>query len=184
MKCSWCLGDPLYEKYHDEEWGVPLHEDNKWFEFVVLDGMQAGLSWLTVLRKRENFRRAFDNFDPAKVATYDEAKILDLLQDVGIIRNKAKVRGAVTNAQAFLKIQKEHGSFDKFIWKFTGGKVVNHGLTEVAQYPALNDVSIKMSKELVDAGFKFVGPTICYAFMQAAGMVNDHVVSCFRHDQV
>lgn len=184
MKCSWCLGDPLYEKYHDEEWGVPLHEDNKWFEFIILDGMQAGLSWLTILRKRDNFRKAFDNFDPKKVAEYDERKVLELLENVGIIRNKAKINGAITNAKAFLEVQEKNSSFDSFIWKFTDGKVINHKLGSVSEYPALTDESIKMSKELVGLGFKFVGPTICYAFMQAAGMVNDHIVDCFRHDQV
>ena len=184
LRCSWCLSHEIYIKYHDEEWGVPVHDDKKWFEFIVLDGMQAGLSWLTVLKKREHFQKAFDNFDPVKVAKYGEKKIASLLQDEGIIRNKAKVNAAIVNAQRFLEVQKEFGSFDKYIWQFTGGKTIINKRKNISEVPARSAESDTMSKDLVKRGFKFVGSTICYAFMQAAGMVNDHTVDCWRRQLV
>ncbi len=184
IRCGWSTSDPLYIKYHDEEWGAPLHDDRKLFEMLILEGAQAGLSWLTVLRKRENYRRAFDNFDPEKIARYDEDKIQELLQNPGIIRNKLKVRAAVTNAQAYLQVQKEYGSFDKYIWQFVGGKPIVNSFHDLREIPAKTKESDAMSKDLLKRGFKFVGSTICYAHMQATGMVNDHVVSCFRYNQV
>ncbi len=183
-RCEWCGTDPLYVKYHDEEWGVPVHDDNKHFEMIILDGAQAGLSWLTVLRKRENYRKAFDKFNPKKVAKYDEKKIEVLLNNPGIIRNKLKVRSAVTNAQVFLKVQKEFGSFDEYIWQFVGGKPIINKWKSLKELPATSKESDAMSKDLKKRGFKFVGSTICYAYMQAAGMVNDHVVNCFRYKEV
>mgnify|MGYP005838498197 CR=1 FL=1 len=183
-RCGWSTSDSLYIKYHDEEWGVPLHDDRKLFEMLILEGAQAGLSWLTVLRKRENYRRAFDNFDPEKIARYDEDKIQELLQNPGIIRNKLKVRAAVTNAQAYLNVQKEYGSFDKYIWQFVNGKQIVNSFHELREIPAKTKESDAMSTDLLKRGFKFVGSTICYAHMQATGMVNDHVTSCFRYNQV
>jgi DNA-3-methyladenine glycosylase I len=171
-------------EYHDCEWGVPLHDDKKIFEFMVLDAFQAGLSWRTVLHKRDNFRKAFADFEPANVAKFNEKKIEALLQDVGIIRNKMKVNAAVVNAQKFLEVQKEFGSFDKYIWQFVKNKPLVNKWEESKQIPAKSDESDAMSKDLQSRGFKFVGSTICYAFMQAAGMVNDHLVSCPRHKQV
>lgn len=184
IRCGWSTNDPLYIKYHDEEWGVPLHDDRKLFEMLILEGAQAGLSWLTVLRKRENYRKAFDHFDPKKIAQYDEAKIQKLLQDPGIIRNKLKVRAAVTNAKAYLQVQKEFGSFDTYIWQFVGGKPIVNSFHELSEIPAKTEKSDAMSRDLLKRGFKFVGSTICYAYMQATGMVNDHITSCFRHDDV
>ncbi len=183
-RCEWCGTDPLYVKYHDKEWGVPVHDDNKHFEMIILDGAQAGLSWLTVLRKRENYRKAFDKFNPKKVAKYDEKKIAELLENPGIIRNKLKVKSAVTNAQAFLKVQKEFGSFDKYIWQFVNYKTIVNKWKSLKELPATSKESDAMSKELKKRGFKFVGSTICYAYMQAAGMVNDHIKSCFRYKEV
>lgn len=183
-RCGWSTNDPLYIKYHDEEWGVPLHDDQKLFEMLILEGAQAGLSWLTVLRKRENYRRAFDNFDPERIARYDEAKIQKLLQNPGIIRNKLKVRAAVTNAKAYLQVQEEFGSFDKYIWQFVNGKPIRNNWKELREIPAKTKESDVMSKDLLKRGFKFVGSTICYAHMQATGMVNDHITSCFRYNQV
>jgi DNA-3-methyladenine glycosylase I len=171
-------------KYHDEEWGVPVHDDRKLFEFIVLDGFQAGLSWSTILNKRENFRRAFDGFEPAKVARYDGRKIARLLRDKGIIRNRQKVRAAVENARAFLKIQEEFGDFDRYIWRFTGGKTIRNRWRTEGEIPARSKGSDAMSLDLKARGFRFVGSTICYAFMQAAGMVNDHLAVCFRHKEV
>jgi len=183
-RCPWPARKPLDEKYHDEEWGVPVHDDRKLFEFIVLDAFQAGLSWSTILNKRENFRKAFDNFEAEKIAAYNETKIQKLLQDSGIIRNKLKVRSTVRNAQIFLEIQKEFGSFDAFIWQFAGGKTkVNHWKS-TEEVPVSTPESDAMSKALKQRGFKFVGTTICYAFMQAAGMVNDHLVECFRYKEV
>ena len=182
--CSWPANNALMLKYHDEEWGVPVHDDRKLFEFIVLDGFQAGLSWSTILNKRENFRKAFDNFEPEVIAEYSESKIESLLQDAGIIRNKLIVRATVTNAQRFLDIQKEFGTFDKYIWQFTGGGTIVHKCKEMADIPVSTEESDEMSKDLKARGFKFVGSTICYAFMQAAGMVNDHIVTCFRHREV
>jgi len=179
--CGWPSGDELMKRYHDEEWGVPLHDDHKLFEFMLLDAFQAGLSWRTVLYKRDAFRAAFDNFDVLKVADYDEAKIQSLMLDAGIIRNQAKIRAAVTNAQAFIRVQREYGSFDQFIWQFTGGRTKVNRFSSMSEIPVSSPESDAMSKELIKRGFKFVGTTICYAFMQAAGMVNDHIVTCHRH---
>ena len=176
--CSWPGQDERMLRYHNEEWGVPLHDDRKLFEFMVLDAFQAGLTWKIVLHKRENFRVAFDNFEAEKVAIYDEAKIQELMQNVGIIRNQAKIRATVTNAQAFLHVQAEFGTFDRYIWQFTGGKTIMNHPTCNAEISAKSAESDAMSKDLIKRGFKFVGSTICYAFMQAAGMVNDHLEGC------
>jgi DNA-3-methyladenine glycosylase I len=183
-RCGWETSDPLYIHYHDTEWGVPVHDDIKLFEFLVLDAMQAGLSWLTILKKRENFRKAFDNFDPKKVANYGESDIKRLFADAGIIRNRQKINAAVNNARAFLKVKEEFGSFDKYIWQFVGGKTKKNAWKTMGELPAKTTESEAMSKDLVSRGFKFVGPTICYAFMQAAGLVNDHLVTCFRYGAV
>ena len=184
VRCPWPGVDPLYRKYHDEEWGVPLHDDLKLFEFLVLEGMQAGLSWSTVLRKRENFRRLFAGFDPERVALFDSRRIELLLQDPSIIRNRRKVEGAVTNARAFLKVSEEFGSFDEYIWRFVQGRPLINRWESLSQLPATSPESILLSKDLVARGFKFVGPTICYAHMQATGMVNDHLVSCYRYREL
>ena len=180
-RCPWPSGDPLMTAYHDTEWGVPLHEDRKLFEFMVLDCFQAGLSWRTVLHKRENFRKAFDDFDYRKVAQYDQEKIDSLLQDAGIIRNKAKINGTIQNAKCFLDVRKEFGSFDQYIWSFTDGRVIMNQWKSLVELPARSELSDRMSRDLVKRGFKFVGTTICYAFIQAIGMVNDHLTTCFRH---
>ncbi len=184
VRCPWPGVDPLYRKYHDEEWGVPLHDDLKLFEFLVLEGMQAGLSWSTVLRKRENFRRLFAGFDPERVALFDSRRIELLLQDPSIIRNRRKVEGAVTNARAFLKVSEEFGSFDEYIWRFVEGRPLINRWESLSQLPTTSPESILLSKDLVARGFKFVGPTICYAHMQATGMVNDHLVSCYRYREL
>jgi len=184
QRCPWTKDDPLMNHYHDTEWGVTLHDDKKLFEFIVLDSFQAGLSWITVLRKRENFRKAFAGFDVDKVAEFDEDKIAELILDSGIIRNKLKIRGTVQNAIAFKKIKKEFGSFDDYIWRFTGGKRIINKWERLEQIPASTEESDTMSKDLKKRGFKFAGTTICYAFMQAAGMVNDHLVSCFRYKEI
>lgn len=183
-RCGWCVGDALYEAYHDQEWGVPVHDDDTIFEFLILETFQAGLSWITVLRKRENFRKAFDNFDYKKIATYQQPKIDSLLQDTGIIRNKLKVNATVTNAQAFIKIQDEFGSFSKYIWGFVDHKPIKNNLTNYKEAPATTAISDALSKDLKKRGFKFVGSTVVYAHMQATGMVNDHEVSCFRYGAV
>lgn len=183
IRCAW-ISDPLMRRYHDDEWGVPLHDDRKLFEFMVLDAFQAGLSWKTILNKRENFRKAFDNFNPEIIAQYDEGKYESLLADVGIIRNRAKIRATITNAQAFLKVQKEFGSFDKYIWSFVNFQPVMNSWQSLPELPVKTGVSDIMSKDLVKRGFKFVGSTICYSYMQAAGLVNDHVVGCFRYQEV
>ncbi len=180
-RCNWPGNDTLMQAYHDEEWGTPLHEDLKLFEFIVLDSFQAGLSWSCILHKRENFRRAFDGFEPAKIALYSEKKIEELLQDSGIIRNRRKIEATIGNAIAFLKIQEEFGSFDSYIWQFTQGKTIDKGYRENAEIPVSSPESDAMSRDLKKRGFLFVGTTICYAFMQAAGMVNDHLVACFRY---
>ncbi|MEZ4658392.1 MAG: DNA-3-methyladenine glycosylase I [Caldilineaceae bacterium] len=180
-RCAWAGSDPLYVQYHDEEWGVPAHDDRHLFEMLNLEGAQAGLSWITILRKRENYRAAFDNFDAQKIVRYDEAKIGELLQNPGIVRNKLKVNGVVKNAGAFLAIQEEFGSFDAFIWRFVGGAPIVNQRRTLAEVPAQTAEAQAMSKELKKRGFTFVGPTICYAFMQACGMVNDHTVDCFRY---
>ncbi len=183
-RCDWSGTDPLYMTYHDTEWGVPLHDDVKLFEFLILEGAQAGLSWLTILRKRENYRAAFDNFDPFKVANYGENEIERLLGDEGIVRNKLKIRSAVKNAQAYLMIQKEFGSFDSYSWSFVNGATIDDHFETMSDVPANTLASEALSKDLKARGFKFVGPTIIYALMQASGMVNDHIISCFRHEEV
>lgn len=184
VRCPWVGPDPIYLAYHDTEWGVPEHDDRALFEKLILDGFQAGLSWLTILRKREHFRRAFDGFQPEKIAPYRQARIEKLLADPGIIRNRQKVHASVANARAYLALRKELGSFDGFLWQFTGGKTKVNRLRTLSDYPPKTPESEAMSKALLARGFKFVGPTICYAFMQAVGMVNDHTVDCFRHRQV
>lgn len=184
QRCPWPRDNQLMIEYHDTEWGVPLHDDRKLFEFMVLDAFQAGLSWAIVLKKREGFRKAFDNFEPEKIARYTEKKIQKLLQDEGIIRNQLKVRSTVTNAKQFLEVQKEFSTFDKYIWQFTGGKTIHNDLKKISQIQAKSKESDAMSKDLLQRGFKFVGSTICYAFMQAAGMVNDHMTDCFRYKKI
>lgn len=183
-RCAWPSNNALMIQYHDEEWGVPLHDDRKLFEFMVLDAFQAGLSWSTILNKRENFRKAFDHFEPEIIANYSDGKIEMLLQDTGIIRNKLKIKSTVTNAQHFLEIQKEFGTFDSYIWQFTNGKTKQNKWTDLKEIPARSEESDAMSRDLKKRGFKFVGSTICYAFMQAAGMVNDHMVYCHRYLEV
>lgn len=180
IRCTWARDD-LSIAYHDAEWGVPLHDDRGLFELLILEGAQAGLSWITILKKREAYRAAFDRFDVRKVARYDEARIVRLLANDGIVRNRLKVRAAVQNAQSFLAVQKEFGSFDRYIWQFAGGKPLQNRRKSMEQLPARTGHSDAMSKDLVQRGFKFVGSTICYAFMQATGMVNDHLISCFRY---
>jgi DNA-3-methyladenine glycosylase I len=184
MRCGWCGDDPLYVQYHDEDWGVPVYDDQQLFAKLVLDGAQAGLSWITILRKRENYWQAFDQFDPEKIARYDEAKIAELLQNPGIVRNRLKVNSAVKNARGYLQIQEEHGSFSDFLWQFVDGKPIQNEWQTLSEIPAETKESQAMSKALKKQGFTFVGPTIIYAFMQAVGMVNDHVVSCFRYEEV
>jgi DNA-3-methyladenine glycosylase I len=183
-RCAWAGTDPLYVAYHDEEWGVPVHDDRRLFEFLVLEGAQAGLSWSTILRKRDAYRRAFDRFDPRKVARYDERKIATLLADAGIVRNRAKITSAIKNARAFLDVQAEFGSFDAYQWRFVGGRPMRNRRRAVGDIPARTAESDAMSKDLKSRGFTFVGSTIIYAHMQAVGMVNDHVVDCFRHREV
>ncbi len=183
-RCGWCIGDELYESYHDNEWGVPLHDDRLLFEFLILETFQAGLSWITILRKRENFRLAFDNFDYKIVAQYNEKKKEELLQNAGIIRNKLKVNSAITNAQNFMKIQEEFGSFDAYIWKFVDNEPIVNSWKNHKDCPANTQTSDLISKDLKKRGFKFVGSTVIYAFMQAIGMVNDHIIDCFRHTEV
>lgn len=182
IRCPWCGSDPLYMKYHDEEWGTPLRDDDKLFEFLILEGFQAGLSWRTILYKRENFRKAFDGFNAHKIARYTESKVQKLLNDAGIIRNKLKIAATITNAKAFLDIQDKTGSFTEYIWQFTGGKVKKNGWKSLKEIPAKTTESDAMSKQLIKDGFKFVGSTICYAHMQATGMVNDHLVECHRYN--
>lgn len=183
-RCPWCLGDELYIKYHDEEWGVPVHDDRKHFEFLILEGVQAGLSWLTILKKRENYRKAYDNFDVKKVSEYDEAKIEELMNNPDIIRNRRKIEASINNAKKFLEVQKEFGSFDNFIWSFVDNNVVKNHWKDLSEIPATSELSDKVSKELKRRGFKFVGSTIIYAHLQAIGLINDHLVTCFRYDQV
>jgi DNA-3-methyladenine glycosylase I len=182
-RCPWA-GNELSIRYHDEEWGTPVHDDRTLFEFLILEGAQAGLSWDTILKKRENYRAAFDNFDPVRVARYDRKKVQSLLKNEGIVRNKLKIHSAIRNAKAFLQVQKELGSFDRYIWSFTGGKPTVNTRRTHKHIPASVAESDAMSKDLKKRGFNFVGTTICYAFMQATGMVNDHLVSCFRYTQV
>ena len=181
-RCSWVpKNNPLYERYHDEEWGIPVHDDRKLFEMLVLEGAQAGLSWETVLKKRENYRKAFDNFDPAKVAGYGEEKVRELLNNPGIIRNRLKINSAINNAKKFLEVQEESGSFDSYIWSFVDNKPIRNNFATIKEIPAKTELSDKISNGLKKRGFKFVGSTIIYAFMQSIGMVNDHTSECFRH---
>ena len=184
IRCTWANNDVLYGAYHDSEWGVPLHDDHRLFEFLILEGAQAGLSWITILRKRENYRAAFDNFDAVCIARYDADKIASLLQDAGIVRNRLKLEAAVVNAQKFLDVRAEFGSFGRFIWQLTDGKPKQNTWRSLADVPVNTPQSDAMSKELKRRGFKFVGTTICYAFMQATGMVNDHTIDCFRHKEL
>jgi DNA-3-methyladenine glycosylase I len=181
-RCGWCLSSDLYKEYHDKEWGVPVYDDQELFEFLILETFQAGLSWITILNKRENFRKAFDNFNYLKIASYSEKKIEDLLLDAGIIRNKLKVRSAVSNAQAFIKIQEEFGSFSNYIWKFTDGKPIINNPKTLKDVPATTPLSDAISKDLKKRGFKFVGSTVIYAHMQATGMVDDHVENCWKRN--
>jgi DNA-3-methyladenine glycosylase I len=185
LRCNWAnTDDPLYLAYHDQEWGVPVHDDRLLFEFLILEGAQAGLSWSTVLRKRPNYLVAFDGFEPKKIAQYDEQKVSELLANPGIIRNRLKINAAIQNAQAFIIIQHEFGSFDTYIWQFVGGKPILNAWTTGNDIPAETEVSRKISKDLLQRGFHFVGPTICYAFMQAVGLVNDHTTDCFRYQEI
>lgn len=183
-RCAWLTDNPLYISYHDKEWGVPVHHDTRLFEMLILEGAQAGLSWLTILKRRENFRKAYDGFDPASIAGWDQDKIETLLKDPGIIRNRLKVEGARTNALAFLQVAREFGSFDTFIWSFVKNKPIHNSWKTIQEIPATTPESDRMSRELKKMGFKFVGSTICYAFMQAVGMVNDHTVGCYRHKEL
>lgn len=183
-RCDWCGDNELYVKYHDEEWGVPVHDDSKHFEFLVLESAQAGLNWLTILKKRENYRKAYDGFDYMKVAQYDENKIEELMQDKGIVRNRLKINASINNARCFMNIQKEFGSFDNYIWGFTGNHpLVNHW-QDISQVPASSDLSDKVSLDLKKRGFKFLGTIIIYSHLQATGVINDHITTCFRHDEV
>jgi DNA-3-methyladenine glycosylase I len=181
QRCQWVNNDQIYIDYHDHEWGIPLHDDDKLFEFLILEGFQAGLSWITILRKRDNFRKAFDNFKALKIVKYDEHKISALMQNTGIIRNRLKIKGTITNARLFLEIQQEFGSFDTYIWQFTNGQVINNQQNSTKCIPASSAISDTMSKALKKRGFKFIGTTICYAFMQATGMVNDHLINCVSY---
>lgn len=184
IRCAWCGDDPLYVAYHDREWGVPLHDDRTLFEFLILEGAQAGLSWLTILKKRDNYRRAFDNFSIESIARYGARDTARLLADAGIVRNRLKIAAAIANAQAALAVRERYGSLDAFLWSYVEGKPLINTWREMAEVPARTELSDAMSKDLKKAGFKFVGSTICYAFMQAVGMVNDHTVSCFRHAEL
>lgn len=183
-RCTWCGDDPLYVEYHDKEWGKPVYDDATLFEFLVLETFQAGLSWITILRKRENFRKAFDQFDFKKISNYTEEKYEELIQDAGIIRNKLKIKATITNAQLFMEVQKEFGSFSKYIWSFTQGKPIKNNFKDMSEIPATTEISDVLSKDLKKRGFKFVGSTVIYAHMQATGMVNDHTTDCFRYNEV
>ena len=184
QRCKWAGTDPLYIEYHDNEWGIPLHDDRKLFELLILEGMQAGLSWITILKKRQSYRKAFNNFDAEQIASYDSNKIVQLLSNKGIIRNRLKIEAALQNARAFLSVQKEFDSFDTYIWQFIDGKPIKNAWKTQEEIPSKTDESIDMSIDLKKRGFKFAGPTICYAFMQAVGMVNDHTVDCFRYHEI
>lgn len=183
-RCSWPINNPLMIEYHDREWGVPVHDDRKLFEFLVLESVQAGLTWETVLKKRENYRKAFDGFDPVKISQYTDDDVNRLLADPGIIRNRLKIMATIINAQRFLEIQKEFGSFDNYVWQFVGSRPIKNRPKSISELPAKTKESDAMSKDLKRRGFKFVGSTICYAFMQAVGLVNDHMMDCFRYDEV
>jgi len=184
MRCAWAGDDELYQKYHDVEWGRPLHDDHRLFEMLVLEGMQAGLSWITILRKRENFRRAFDNFQLDKILRYDSEKIEDLMNDAGIIRNRLKILSVITNAKAFREVQNEYGSFDAFLWRYVDHKPIQNHWRTMSEVPATTDLSDQISKDMKKRGFKFVGSTIIYAYMQSIGMVNDHTTDCFVFQQI
>lgn len=181
-RCGWCLGDPLYLDYHDREWGRPERRDEILFEFLLLEGAQAGLSWITILRKRDQYRRVLDGFDPGKIARYDDKKKQQLLSDSGIVRNRLKIESAITNAQAYLEMQSSTDGFSDFIWSFVDGTAIQNRWSKIADIPSRTEISANMAKELKRNGFRFVGPTICYAFMQAMGLVNDHLIDCFRYD--
>jgi DNA-3-methyladenine glycosylase I len=183
-RCDWTQNDELMNCYHDEEWGIPVHDDLKWFEFIVLDAFQAGLSWKTILHKREEFRRAFDQFDYKKISGYDSIKVESLMGNKGIVRNRLKIIGTIKNANAFMSIQKEFGSFDRYIWSFTEGKTIVNKFASLKEIPTKTSLSDEISKDLKKRGFTFVGSTIVYSFLQAAGIVNDHLISCYRHNQV
>ncbi|MFX1256098.1 MAG: DNA-3-methyladenine glycosylase I [Promethearchaeota archaeon] len=184
QRCEWAGNDPLMIEYHDKEWGVPAHDDRELFEFLILEGAQAGLSWSTILKRRQAYQQAFDNFNPQKVAKYSEKDIENLIANTGIIRNKLKIKSAINNAQKFLQVQEEFGSFNKYIWQFVDYRPIQNRFQNLSELPASTDISKKMSQDLKRRGFNFVGPTICYAFMQAVGMVNDHVLSCFRYEEI
>ena len=183
-RCTWAGSDPIYVRYHDSEWGVPLHDDRRLFEFLVLEGAQAGLSWLTILKKRDNYRMAFDRFDPERVASYDAKKIAALLADAGIVRNRLKISSAVRNARVFIDIRREFGSFDAYLWRLVDGRPKQNRWQTLAEIPTETAESRSLSKDLLRRGCTFVGPTICYAFMQAVGMVNDHLLDCFRYEEI
>lgn len=183
-RCSWCKGSELYEKYHDEEWGVPVWDDQKQFEFLVLESAQAGLSWITVLKKRENYRIAYRGFDVEKVATFNEQKVEEMLQDAGLIRNRAKIEASINNAKQFIKIREEHGSFCNYLWAFVGNKPVNNAFSSLSEIPATTQLSDSIAKDLKKRGFKFLGSTVIYAHLQATGLVNDHVTTCFRDKEI
>jgi DNA-3-methyladenine glycosylase I len=184
VRCAWCGTDELMVAYHDDEWAVPLHDDRRLFEMLTLEGAQAGLSWITILKKREAYRKAFDNFDVKKIAQYGDAKVAELLANPGIVRNRLKIGATVQNAKSYLAVQKEFGSFDAYLWRFVDGKPIQNAVRSLSEVPVKTPISDKLSKDLQKRGFKFVGSTICYAFMQAVGMVNDHVVGCFRYGEV
>lgn len=183
-RCPWCEEDELYIRYHDEEWGVPVHDDIKHFEFLVLESAQAGLSWLTILKKRENYRQAYEGFDPKKVAQYDDRKIEELMNNSGIVRNRRKIESSINNAKRFLEVVEEFGSFDRYIWSFVDYKPIKNQWKDISEIPAYTDLAERISKDLKKRGFKFLGPTIVYSHLQATGLVNDHLVSCFRYNQV
>jgi DNA-3-methyladenine glycosylase I len=183
-RCAWCGTDPLYIAYHDQEWGVPVHDDRRLFEFLVLEGAQAGLSWLTILRKREHYRQVFDNFDCERIARYAESDVVRLLADAGIVRNRLKIESAIRNARSVLAIQAKHGSLDAYLWRYVDGTPVQNAWKSMAELPAKTDISDTMSKDLKALGMNFVGSTICYSFMQAVGMVNDHLTGCYRHGEI
>ena len=184
VRCEWVTTEPLDISYHDEEWGVPVHDDRLLFEMLNLEGAQAGLSWITILKKRKNYKKAFDGFDPKKIVKYDEKKFKELMADAGIIRNRLKIQATIQNAKAYLSVVKEFGSFDTYIWQFTKGKTINNKISKNSDYQTKTPESIAMSKDLLKRGFRFVGPTTCYAFMQAVGMVNDHQTKCFRYKEI
>jgi len=183
-RCAWCGTDPLYQRYHDEEWGVPVHDDRRLFEMLILEGAQAGLNWLTILRKRENYRRAFDGFDPEPIARYDSQDLARLLADSGIVRNRRKIEAAINNAQGYLRIREQHGAFGTFLWRYVEFQPRQNAWSSLAEVPARTPEAEALSRDLRRLGFAFVGPTICYAFMQAVGMVNDHTTDCFRHQEI